>query len=111
VFVAELIDKADLADIDAHMTAHVTFLKQVLRFRQFPDLGSKDTARRRDHPDRRQESTAHRSHVEEDPFDQDGLADFRIIEFRASQISRAATGIIRERDERDEDEWPDARAG
>ena len=85
MFVIELIYKADLADIDAQMTAHVRFLKKyyasghfLVSGRKIPRDGGIILA-----------VGASRQEIElivkEDPFFAHGLADFRIIEFRASQ--------------------------
>jgi uncharacterized protein YciI len=85
MFVIELTYKAPLAAIDARMASHVKFLKKyyaagnfLVSGRQVPRTGgiilavadSRETIERI---------------VQEDPFYRDGLADFRIIEFRASQ--------------------------
>lgn len=85
MFVIELIYKAELAEIDAHMAAHVRFLKKyyasghfLVSGRKIPRDGGIILAVGKD----RQEIQAI---VEEDPFHARGLADFRIIEFRASQ--------------------------
>lgn len=85
MFVIELIYKADLADIDAHMTAHVRFLKKyyaagnfLVSGRKIPRDGGIILAVGKS----RQEIEAI---VKEDPFHAHGLAEFRIIEFRASQ--------------------------
>ena len=85
MFVIELIYKADLADIDAHMTAHVAFLKKyyaaghfLVSGRKIPRDGGIILAVGKS----RQQIEAI---VQEDPFCAHGLADLRIIEFRASQ--------------------------
>jgi uncharacterized protein YciI len=85
MFVIELMYKADLARIDARMTAHVRFLKKyyasghfLVSGRKIPRDGGIILAVGKD----RQQIE---SIVREDPFVIDGLADFRIIEFRASQ--------------------------
>jgi uncharacterized protein YciI len=85
MFVIELTYKADLAAIDAHMAAHVVFLKKYYASGNFLVSGRKIP---RDGGiilavgiSRRQIETI----IEEDPFYQHGLSDFRIIEFRASQ--------------------------
>lgn len=87
MFVIELTYKADLAEIDAHMAAHVVFLKKyyaagnfLVSGRKIPRNGGIILAVGKS---RRQIEAI----VEEDPFFQHGLADFRIIEFRASQRS------------------------
>jgi uncharacterized protein YciI len=85
MFVIELIYKADLSQIDAHMKAHVAFLDKyyaagnfLVSGRKIPRDGGIIVAVAKD---RQQVETI----VKEDPFHKQGLADFRIIEFRASQ--------------------------
>jgi uncharacterized protein YciI len=85
MFVIELVYKVDLADIDAHMAAHVRFLKKyyasghfLISGRKIPRDGGIIVAL----GENRREIQAI---IEEDPFYEHGLADFRIIEFRASQ--------------------------
>jgi uncharacterized protein YciI len=85
MFVVELLYKADLGEIDAHMRAHMAFLKKhyaegrfLLSGRKIPRDGgiilslgkSKDEVE---------------AIMREDPFCKNGLAEFRVIEFRASQ--------------------------
>ena len=85
MFVVELIYKTDLAAIDASMASHVRFLKKyyasghfVVSGRKIPRDGGIILAvgKSRDEIE---------AIVREDPFCKNGLADFRIIEFRASQ--------------------------
>ena len=85
MFVIELSYKVDLAKIDAHMAAHVKFLKKYYASGNFLVSGRKiprdggiilAVGASRQHIERI---------VEEDPFVTHGLADFRIIEFRVSQ--------------------------
>ncbi len=85
MFVIELIYKADLAEIDAHMRAHMVFLKKhyaagnfLVSGRKIPRDGGIILAVGKD----KQEIEGI---VKQDPFCKQGLADFRIIEFRASQ--------------------------
>ena len=85
MFVIELIYKAPLADIDAHMASHVRFLKKyysagnfLVSGRKIPRDGGIILAVGRS----REEIEGI---VAEDPFHKHGLADFRVIEFRASQ--------------------------
>jgi len=85
MFVIELVYKAELAEIDAHMAAHVKFLKKYYASGNFLVSGRKIP---RDGgiilavgTSRKQIETI----IQEDPFHARGLADFRIIEFRASQ--------------------------
>ena len=85
MFVIELIYKVDLAQIDAHMAAHVQFLKKYYAAGNFLVSGRKIP---RDggiilavgESRKRIEAI-----IAEDPFHALGLADFRVIEFRASQ--------------------------
>jgi uncharacterized protein YciI len=88
MFVIELTYKADLTEIDAHMSAHVAFLNKhyaaghfVVSGRKLPRDGGIILAVGKD----RAEIEAI---VEDDPFHQHRLAEFRIIEFRASQRAR-----------------------
>lgn len=85
MFVIELIYKADLAEIDAHMTAHMRFLRKYYAAGNFLVSGRKiprdggiilAVGKSREEID---------GIMQQDPFCKHGLADFRIIEFRASQ--------------------------
>jgi len=85
MFVIELIYKAPLEDIDARMAAHVAFLKKHYAAGNFLVSGRKiprdggvilAVAKSREEMD---------AIIRRDPFVKEGLADFRIIEFRASQ--------------------------
>jgi uncharacterized protein YciI len=85
MFVIELVYKATLAEIDAMMKAHVVFLKKYYAAGNFLVSGRKiprdggiivAVAKSREQIE---------AIVREDPFVQRGLADFRIIQFRASQ--------------------------
>jgi uncharacterized protein YciI len=89
MFVIELIYKVPLAEIDAHMAAHVKFLKKyytsgnfLVSGRKIPRDGGIILASGKS---RKQIEAI----IEEDPFHARGLADFRIIEFRASQRAPA----------------------
>jgi uncharacterized protein YciI len=85
MFVIELIYKADLAKIDAHMAAHMMFLKKYYASGHFLVSGRKiprDGGIILAVGGSRQEIEAI---VNEDPFVERGLAEFRVIEFRASQ--------------------------
>ena len=85
MFIVELIYKADLAAIDAQMRPHMAFLKKhysagtfVVSGRKIPRDGGVIIA-----------AGKTRAEIEailkDDPFVKHGLAEFRIIEFRASQ--------------------------
>ncbi len=85
MFVIELTYKAPLAQIDAHMAAHVIFLEKYYAAGNFLVSGRKiprdggiilAVGQNREQIERI---------IEEDPFYRKGLADFRVIEFRASQ--------------------------
>ena len=85
MFVIELVYKVDLSEIDAHMAAHVAFLKKyyaagnfLVSGRKIPRDGGIILAVGKSRQQIEQI-------VAEDPFYTHGLADFRIIEFRASQ--------------------------
>jgi uncharacterized protein YciI len=85
MFVIELSYKVDLVQIDAHMHAHVRFLKKhyasghfLVSGRKIPRDGGIILAVGKS---RREIETI----IKEDPFYEHGLADFRVIEFRASQ--------------------------
>jgi uncharacterized protein YciI len=87
MFVIELIYKAPLSELDAHMAAHVAFLNKyyaaghfLVSGRKIPRDGGIILAVGKT---RRQIEAI----AEEDPFYQRGLVDIRIIEFRASQRS------------------------
>jgi uncharacterized protein YciI len=85
MFVIELVYKTSLEQIDAHMAAHVRFLKKYYAAGNFLVSGRKiprDGGIILAVGTTRQQIEAI---VKEDPFHKHGLADFRIIEFRASQ--------------------------
>ena len=85
MFVIELIYKVALDQIDAHMPAHMTFLKKYYASGHFLVSGRKIP---RDGGiiiavgDSREQIEAI---VREDPFVLHNQAEFRVIEFRASQ--------------------------
>ncbi|HEX7080145.1 MAG TPA: YciI family protein [Gammaproteobacteria bacterium] len=85
MFVIELIYKADLGEIDAHMRSHMAFLNKhyaagtfLVSGRKIPRDGGIVLAT----GGSKEEIEAV---VKQDPFVKHGLADYRIIEFRASQ--------------------------
>jgi uncharacterized protein YciI len=85
MFVIELIYTADLEKIDATMRQHMAFLRKhyaagtfLISGRKIPRDGGIILA----HGVSRAELEAI---VREDPFVAQGLAEFRVIEFRASQ--------------------------
>jgi uncharacterized protein YciI len=85
MFVIELIYKADLTDIDAHMRVHMAFLKTHYKAGTFLISGRKvprDGGIILAHGKSKDEIEAI---MNDDPFCKNGLAEFRVIEFRASQ--------------------------
>ena len=85
MFVVELIYKADLKEIDAHMRAHMAFVKKhyaegrfLISGRKIPRDGGIILAlgKSRDEIE---------TLMRDDPFCKRGLAELRVIEFRASQ--------------------------
>ena len=85
IFVIELTYKVPLSTIDAHMAAHVVFLKKYYASGHFLVSGRKQprdggiilaVGKSRQHIE---------AIISEDPFHEHGLADFRVIEFNASQ--------------------------
>jgi uncharacterized protein YciI len=85
MFVIELTYTASLADIDASMSAHVAFLKKyyaagnfLVSGRKIPRDGGIILAVGTSRPQIEEI-------IREDPFHKRGLAEFRVIEFRASQ--------------------------
>jgi uncharacterized protein YciI len=85
MFVIELIYKVELAKIDALMAAHVRFLKKyyasgnfLVSGRKIPREGGIILAVGKNPGEVE-------AIVKEDPFIRYGLADYRVIEFRASQ--------------------------
>jgi uncharacterized protein YciI len=85
MFVIELIYKADLTQIDKHMSAHVAFLNKyyasgnfLVSGRKIPRDGGIILAVGKSR-------ALIQAIAEADPFVARGLADFRIIEFRISQ--------------------------
>jgi uncharacterized protein YciI len=94
MFVIELNYKADLTEIDAHMRAHVAFLNKyyasgtfLVSGRKVPREGGIILAVAES---REQIETI----VREDPFHQHGLAEFRVIEFRASQRATSIDALL-----------------
>jgi uncharacterized protein YciI len=85
MFVIELVYKADLSVIDAHMAAHVKFLKKYYKAGNFLVSGRKVPRDGGIIIAVGKSRTEIEAIIHEDPFVEQRLADFRIIEFRASQ--------------------------
>lgn len=85
MFVIELVYKVDLTQIDAHMKEHVAFLRKhyaagtfLVSGRKIPRDGGIILAAGSDR-------AAIERIIRDDPFVARGLADYRVIELRASQ--------------------------
>ena len=85
MFIIELTYKADLEEIDSHMRVHMAFLKKYYAAGKFLVSGRKvprdggiilAVGESKEEIERI---------AREDPFCKHGLADVRVIEFRASQ--------------------------
>ncbi len=94
MFVIELQYKVELAQIDAHMKAHMAYLRKhyasgmfVASGRKIPREGGVILA-----------VGKHREEIEriasEDPFVAHGLADVRVVEFRVSQRADDVQALI-----------------
>jgi uncharacterized protein YciI len=94
MFVIELTYKVELSEIDAHMRAHVAFLDKhyaagtfLVSGRKIPREGGIILA-----------VGASKAQLEaivrDDPFVREGLADVRVIEFRASQRAKNIDALI-----------------
>ena len=88
IFIIELIYRADLVEIDQHMSAHMAHLRKyyaagnfLVSGRKIPREGGIILAVGKD----KQEIE---EIVKQDPFCTHGLADWRVIEFRASQRAK-----------------------
>jgi len=85
MFIIELTYTADLSEIDAHMPAHVAFLKKYFAAGHFLVSGRKIPRNGGIIVAAGKNREQIESIIREDPFHRHRLADFRIIQFRASQ--------------------------
>jgi uncharacterized protein YciI len=85
MFIIELNYKAPLAEMDAHMAAHVRFLKKYYAAGKFLMSGRKIPRDGGIIVAVSQSREEIESIAREDPFYVRGLAEFRVVEFRASQ--------------------------
>jgi uncharacterized protein YciI len=85
MFLIELTYKVDLTEIDAHMGAHVRFLAKYYASGNFLVSGRKIPRDGGIILAVGQNREQIQAIVQEDPFYMHELADFRIVEFRASQ--------------------------
>lgn len=95
MFIIELNYTADLSEIDAHMPAHVAFLKKYYTAGNFMVSGRKiprdggiilAVGKSREQIEKI---------IAEDPFHEHGLAEFRIVEFRASQRAPSLDALLK----------------
>jgi uncharacterized protein YciI len=94
MFIIELTYQAELAEIDAHMSAHMKYLKKyyaagnfLVSGRKIPRDGGIIVAAGESREDIERIAR-------EDPFHVHGLAEFRVIEFRPSQRANDIEGKI-----------------
>jgi uncharacterized protein YciI len=85
VFIIELIYRAGLEKIDAHMGAHMKFVRKYYKAGNFLVSGRKIPRDGGIILAVGESREAIEAIAKEDPFYTHGLADFRVIEFRASQ--------------------------
>ena len=95
MFIIELIYRADLSEIDASMRPHMTFLKKnyaegrfLVSGRKVPREGGIILAL----GESREEIEGI---VKQDPFVSRGLAEYRIIEFNASQRAESIDALLK----------------
>ena len=100
MFVIELIYKADLARIDRAMKAHVAFLNKYYAAGHFLVSGRKIPRDGGIIVAVGESKEQIEAIVREDPFVANGLADFRVIEFRASQRASDIQRRIEQRESR-----------
>ena len=94
MFIIELIYKVSLEEIDAHMKAHVQFLNKYYKSKNFIVSGRKIP---RDGGIIIATSSTKKEVqkiIKQDPFYKHKLADFRIIEFNASQKAENINELI-----------------
>src|SRR5258706_14803357 len=85
MFVIEIIYKSDLKQIDAHMGAHMKFVRKYYAAGNFLVSGRKIPREGGIILAVGESRDAIEAIAKEDPFYTRGLADVRVIEFRASQ--------------------------
>jgi uncharacterized protein YciI len=85
MFIIELTYKVPASEIDAHMAVHVAYLEKYYHSGHFLASGRKEPRdgglifAKASNKKRIEEI------ISEDPFNVDGLADYRIIEFKATK--------------------------
>jgi len=94
MFVIELIYKADLAEIDGAMRAHMAYLKKYYAAGQFLVSGRKIPREGGIILALGESREQVEALVRQDPFVARGLADFRVIEFRESQRADSIDALL-----------------
>jgi uncharacterized protein YciI len=94
MFVIELIYKADLAEIDGAMRAHMAYLKKYYAAGQFLVSGRKVPREGGIILAVGESREQVEAIVRQDPFVARGLADFRVIEFRESQRADSIDALL-----------------
>ena len=96
MFIIELTYKVPSSEIDANMAAHVTFLEKYYHSDHFLASGRKEP---RDGGVIFAKASS-RKRIEEiiaeDPFNINGLADYRIIEFKATKKNKGYDDFVGE---------------
>ena len=94
MFIIELVYKVPLEEIDAHMKAHVIYLNKYYKSKNFIVSGRKiprDGGIIIANASTKKEIE---KIIKQDPFYKNKLADFRIIEFNASQKAESNNELI-----------------
>ena len=94
MFIIELVYKVPLEEIDAHMKAHVIYLNKYYKSKNFIVSGRKiprDGGIIIANASTKKEIE---KIIKQDPFYKSKLADFRIIEFNASQKAESINELI-----------------
>ena len=94
MFVIELIYKVDLAEIDAAMSSHMSFIKKYYAAGRFLVSGRKVPRDGGIILALGASFEEVESIVKQDPFVVRGLADYRIIEFRESQRAPSIDALL-----------------
>jgi uncharacterized protein YciI len=94
MFVIELIYKADLAQIDGAMRAHMAYLKKYYAAGQFLVSGRKVPREGGIILAVGESREQVEALVRQDPFVARGLADFRVIEFRETQRADSIDALL-----------------
>jgi uncharacterized protein YciI len=94
MFVIELTYKVELTEIDAHLKAHLAYLNKYYAAGTFLVSGRKIPREGGIILAVGESKERVEAIVREDPFVREGLADFRIIEFRPSQRAKSVDALI-----------------